>query len=465
MLISQGFMTMTHPFQGFKVIARDGDGTVQGHFKVNPQTIYFDASVPPALQNGLAQFSSPESMVIKKLEYCSSVSAQADVTSRVFSGETMEEQKLKDPVDKVSLIKDELIKSTVEASEYEKVIQRLNQELQEANEQASAGKHKCIELQGLLEEEKRGNKQQVEESAKQMKVLQTQLQKLQEDMENLRDQKDSAIFSLRQEARTAEEDVQVLRRTMEKTAAEREHEVSALKGNLATLTSELEKWQVAANKYERELDSVQASHQQQNQQRDRAAKQQASELERLQKDCESLRRECASLRSEREQLADKQQKEKITLQSESSTLRSEKEQLLKKQQQLEKELDSFKKQNTSLSNMVKTLEKTQVDLEKQLSVLQEEHQRATSQLEQSNSRIRELQKEYEEIQAELSSLKEKYENAEEEKRSFSLELQQSKERLSLLQDKENHLSLLQPILAVAIGLVLALLYWCLGPLW
>lgn len=52
--------------------------------QVNPQTIYFDASVPPALQNGLAQFSSPESMVIKKLEYCSSVSAQADVTSRVF---------------------------------------------------------------------------------------------------------------------------------------------------------------------------------------------------------------------------------------------------------------------------------------------------------------------------------------------------------------------------------------------
>lgn len=54
---------------------------------------------------------------------------------------------------------------------------------------------------------------------------------------------------------------------------------------------------------------------------------------------------------------------------------------------------SSKKQNTSLSNTVKTLEKTQIDLEKQLSVLQEEHQRATSQLEQSNSRIKELQKE------------------------------------------------------------------------
>uniref|UniRef100_A0A673M2C6 Sarcolemmal membrane-associated protein-like n=1 Tax=Sinocyclocheilus rhinocerous TaxID=307959 RepID=A0A673M2C6_9TELE len=267
----------------------------------------------------------------------------------------MEEQKLNDPINKVSLIKDELSRSTVEASKSEKVIQRLNQELQEANEQANSGKHKCIELQGLLEEEKRANKQQAEESAKQIKVLQTQLQKLQEDMENLRDQKDSSIFSLRQEAHTAHEEVQVLRRTMEKTAAEREHEVSALKGNLATLTSELEKWQLAANKYERELDSVQANHQQQNQLRDIAAKQQASELERLQKDCESLRRECASLRSEREQLADKQQKEKISLQSESSTLRSEKEQLQKKQQQLEKELDSSEASRLSLSSTVRLL--------------------------------------------------------------------------------------------------------------
>lgn len=38
----------------------------------------------------------------------------------------------------------------MEASESEKVIQRLNQELQEANEQANSGKHKCVELQGKL---------------------------------------------------------------------------------------------------------------------------------------------------------------------------------------------------------------------------------------------------------------------------------------------------------------------------
>lgn len=47
---------------------------------------------------------------------------------------------------------------------------------------------------------------------------------------------------------------------------------------------------------------------------------------------------------------------------------------------------------------------------------------------------------YEEIQTELSGLRERHENAEEEKRSISLELQQSQERLRLLQDKENHVS-------------------------
>lgn len=109
-------------------------------------------------------------------------------------------------------------------------------------------------------------------------VSKAQLQKLQDEMENLRDQKDSTILSMRQDAHVAQEEMQVFRRSMEKAAAEREHEISALKSNLATLTGELEKWQVSANKYEREIDSLQANHQQQNQQRDKVAKQQGTSL-------------------------------------------------------------------------------------------------------------------------------------------------------------------------------------------
>lgn len=36
----------------------------------------------------------------------------------------------------------------MEASESEKLIQHLNQELKEAHDQANAGKQKCVELQG-----------------------------------------------------------------------------------------------------------------------------------------------------------------------------------------------------------------------------------------------------------------------------------------------------------------------------
>lgn len=107
-------------------------------------------------------------------------------------------------------------------------------------------------------------------------VSKAKLQKLQDEMENLRDQKDSTILSMRQDAHAGQEEMQVLRRSMEKASAEREHEVSALKGNLATLTTELEKWQLTTNKYEREIDSLQANHQQQNQQRDKVAKQQGT---------------------------------------------------------------------------------------------------------------------------------------------------------------------------------------------
>lgn len=107
-------------------------------------------------------------------------------------------------------------------------------------------------------------------------VSKAQLQKLQDEMDNLRDQKDSTVLSMRQDAHAAQEEIKVLRQSMEKAATERDHEVSALKGNLATLTTELEKWQLTANKYEREIDSLQANHQQQSQQRDKVAKQQGT---------------------------------------------------------------------------------------------------------------------------------------------------------------------------------------------
>ena len=93
-------------------------------------------------------------------------------------------------------------------------------------------------------------------------------------METLREQRDSALFSMRQEVHVAQEETQRLRKTLEASGAQREQEISSLKGNLET--TELEKWRKAAAKYEREINSLQASHQQQNQQREKAAKQQGA---------------------------------------------------------------------------------------------------------------------------------------------------------------------------------------------
>lgn len=95
-------------------------------------------------------------------------------------------------------------------------------------------------------------------------------------METLREQRDSALFSMRQEVHVAQEETQRLRKTLEASGAQREQEISSLKGNLETVSTELEKWRKAAAKYEREINSLQASHQQQNQQREKAAKQQGA---------------------------------------------------------------------------------------------------------------------------------------------------------------------------------------------
>lgn len=111
-----------------------------------------------------------------------------------------------------------------------------------------------------------------------MCVCKAQLQKFQDDVENLREQKDSAILSMHQELQAAQDEVQVFRQAMEKTVADGEHEVSTLKSKLTALTTELEKWQSAAEKYEQEIDNLRANQQQQNQQRDQTAKQQGTKM-------------------------------------------------------------------------------------------------------------------------------------------------------------------------------------------
>uniref|UniRef100_A0A3B3RSK4 Sarcolemmal membrane-associated protein n=1 Tax=Paramormyrops kingsleyae TaxID=1676925 RepID=A0A3B3RSK4_9TELE len=323
------------------------------------------------------------------------------------------------------------------------VIHNLQGELSVAQELAITSQQKCMELQAALEEERKTSRQQMDDSAKQIQYLQAQLQKLQTAMEDLQEQKESAISDAREELCAAQEEALTLRRAVQTAAAERDREIAAVQGNLGAVTAELEKWRQAAATYEMEIGSLQTSLQRQSRQCERAVELQG-ELEKLQAECRNLQRECMELRSE-------------------------KEILLKRLQDLEKELARSQEKSANLSSSLEDLEKSRGELESSLGSLEEQHRNSTAklqaQLAQAQSRTKDLQKEYEEIQAQLSGLQERFDQTEQEKQSISDELQQCKVDLKLQQEKGSGPTLLQPAQAIVTGLILALLYWCFGPLW
>ncbi|XP_058844909.1 sarcolemmal membrane-associated protein isoform X6 [Acipenser ruthenus] len=391
--------------------------------------------------------SSPERLKenqvdAKESDMSDTLSPSKDKSSDDTTDGQMDEQELNESLTKGSLLKDELRRVNLEPGDSEQVIEHLHKELVEAQELAKSGKHKCLELQSLLEEERRASKQQTENSTKQIQLLQAQLHKLQADVATLREEKENDISSTREELSQAQEEVSVMRRAMEAATSEREREITALQEDLSMVREELEKWRAAASQYEAEITSLQASFQQQSRQREKAAELQ-DELERLQKECATLQGECASLQEE-------------------------KAPLVGKLQSLEKELDSSRQHSVELTSTLSVLEKTRRDLESEAGVLKEKHQQDASglkaQLAEASNRTKGLQKEFEETQALLSDLKERYERTEQEKQTITDELQQCKVNLKLLQEKESHPSILQPVQAIFIGLVLAFLYWCFGPL-
>lgn len=270
-----------------------------------------------------------------------------------------------------------------------------------------------------------------------------QLQKLQADMETLREQRENTISSTREELYNAQEEVILLRQAMDKATREREREIAALQADLSCVTSELDKWKQAAIKYELEISTLQASFQQQSLHQEKATQLQ-DELEKLQQECSSLQKECESMRSE-----------KVSL--------------LQRLQCLEVELDSSREESATLSSSLNALEKSQGDLQSRLGSMQDQHLQDASmlrsQLTQADNRTKSLQREYEDTQLQLSDLRQRYERTEQEKSSINAELEQCKVNLKLLQEKGKNPSISQPAQAILIGLILVLLYWCCGQLW
>lgn len=382
-------------------------------------------------------------MDAKESDMSDTLSPSKDRSSDDTSDGNMDDQELNEPQNRVALLKAELHRAGLEPGDTEQVIHHLHRELLEAQELANTGKQRCLELQALLEDERRSNSKQTEESTKQIQYLQTQLGKLQADMEALREQRESTICTTREELFSAQEEILILRRTMEAAEVEREREIAALQADLGSVRSELEHWRNMAAKYEEEISRLQEAFTQQRQQQNTANQLQA-EYVTLQQRCVCLQQDCDGLRDERKALTDKLHR-------------------------LETELSSTREQSLVLSSSLESLEKREGVLQDKLGSLENQHlqdaSNLKSQLDQAQAHTHTLQKEYEDTQSQLLDLRQRYERTEQEKLNIHQELEQCRSSLKLLQDKTSSPSILQPVQAIFIGLVLALLYWCFGQLW
>uniref|UniRef100_A0A8C6DWB0 Sarcolemmal membrane-associated protein n=1 Tax=Moschus moschiferus TaxID=68415 RepID=A0A8C6DWB0_MOSMO len=279
-------------------------------------------------------------------------------------------------------------------------------------------------LKALLEEERKAYRNQVEESSKQIQVLQAQLQRLHINIENLREEKDSEIASTRDELLSARDEILLLHQAAEKAASERDTDIASLQEELKKVRAELERWRKAASEYEKEIMSLQNSFQLrcqqcEDQQREEATRLQG-ELEKLRKEWNVLDTECRSLK-----------KENVLLSSEL--------------QRQEKELHNSQKQSLELTSDLSILQVTRKELENQVGSLKEQHLRDSADLKtllsKAENQAKDVQKEYEKTQTVLSELKLKFEMTEQEKQSITDELKQCKDNLKLLREKGNNVSL------------------------
>ncbi|XP_036595292.1 sarcolemmal membrane-associated protein isoform X7 [Trichosurus vulpecula] len=294
----------------------------------------------------------------------------------------------------------------------------------------------------LLEEERKAYRTQVEESAKQIQVLQAQLQRLHTDMENLREEKENEITSTKHDLLSAQDEILLLQQVADKAASERDMDVASLQVELQKVREELERWRKAASEYEKEIVSLQSSFQLRCQQCEDQQKEESSrlqgELEKLRKDWSILEAECHSLK-----------KENISLSSEL--------------QRQEKELHSSQKQSLELTSDLSILEITRKELENQVGSLKEQHLRDSASwktlLNKAENEAKDVQKEYERTQTQLSELALKFERTEQEKQSITNELRQCQDNLKQLQEKGNnrHWSWM-PMLAALVAVTAVVLY-------
>uniref|UniRef100_A0A2D4LEI1 Sarcolemmal membrane-associated protein n=1 Tax=Micrurus spixii TaxID=129469 RepID=A0A2D4LEI1_9SAUR len=378
----------------------------------------------------------------KEAELSDTLSPSKEKSSDDTTDAQMDDHELNEPIAKVALLKADELQGAQSETETKQEIQQLHHELNEAQELARTSKQKCFELQALLEEERKAYRLQVEESTKQIQVLQAQLHRLQKDIERLHEEKENVISSTRNELLSAQNEILLLQDVAEKAASERDTDVTVLQEELQKVRAELEQWRKEASKYEKEIVSLQASfqlrcQQYENQQREEATHLQG-ELEKLRKKWAVLESECLSLKKENSLLACELQ-------------------------QQEKELHNSQQQSLALNSDLSVLEVSRKELENKMGFLKEEHQRDATTLKtllnEAENQAKDAQNEYEKTQTMLSELRLKFEITEQEKQSVTDELKQCRENLKLLQEKGNNSQWpWMPVMAALVAVTAMVLY-------
>ncbi|XP_072328523.1 sarcolemma associated protein a isoform X2 [Scyliorhinus torazame] len=406
----------------------------------------------------------------KESDMSDTLSPSKDRSSEDTTDYQMDEQELNESLNKVSLLKDllaearassrkheseldhlkyELQRAHVQTGDSECEKQQLQQELKEAQELAISSKQKCFEVQALLEEERKTAKKHVEESTRQIQALQAQLHKLQKDIEILREEKEIEIIETRDQLASTHKEIVALRQTAVEAATGRESDIAILQGELHKVQTELEQWRQTASEYESEIFNLQTKLQLQTQQQKDKQKGEAvqlqGKLDELQKQSNGLKNDCDSLRQEKVILTEKLQ-------------------------WFKEELRCAQQQSVKLTKDVSGLEVSRKALEVEVGTLKEQCLQETNglrvKLAHAENETQKFQKQYEADQTMYLELKEKLDKTQKENESVTDELENCKENLKLLQQKGNNPStILQPIPALGVALILAFLYWWFDHLW
>uniref|UniRef100_A0A8C5QX45 Sarcolemmal membrane-associated protein n=1 Tax=Leptobrachium leishanense TaxID=445787 RepID=A0A8C5QX45_9ANUR len=364
--------------------------------------------------------SPPE---VKDSDLSDTLSPSKEKSSDDTTDGQMDEQELNEQINKVTILKDELLHAQSTPNEIKPDIQQLRKELSDAQELAKSSRQKCLELQALLDEERKSSKLQADESTRQIQQLQAQLHRLQEEIEILREEKENEISSTREELMNAQEEIAILKHVSEQVATEREGDIAELQGELQEVRFELEHWRKTASQYEKEIVGLQATFQaqckeQEEQQREASTKLQA-ELEDLRQTVRSLENECQSL-----------QVENVTLSE--------------KFHRIEEQLCSSQKKSLDLTSDLSVLQTTREQLEFEMGSLKDQNQQEAatlkSQLKEAEKRVLNVRQEFEDTQVKLSELKVTFSKTEQENQTVLDELKQCKDNLKLLQEKEKTLA-------------------------